>query len=148
MIEDTASMTLNHSPQRVFDFLADFENEPAWNPECISVTKTSPGPIATGATYVGRMRRIGKIQMTLDSHEPHRRFVTSERSRMATGRFEFRLMPHRDGTRIEVDAQLSPRGPFRLLQPLMRRELATFLAKLPEWVRIGLDAESTKPTVG
>jgi carbon monoxide dehydrogenase subunit G len=147
MIEHSASMTLNHRPETVFDFLADFENEPAWNPECISVTKTSPGPVATGATYVGRMRKIGTVQMTLDSHEPHRRFVTSERSRMATGRFEFRLMPHPDGTQVEVDARLMPRGPFRLLQPLMRRELATFLVKLPGWIGTGLDS-AAKPSVG
>ena len=94
------------------------------------------------------MRKIGNVQMTLDTHEPHRRFVTSERSRMATGRFEFRLMPDADGTRVEVDARLSPRGPFRLLQPVMRRELAKFLANLPGWIGTGLDAASTKPTVG
>jgi hypothetical protein len=93
------------------------------------------------------MRKIGTVQMTLDSHEPHRRFVTSEHSRMATGRFEFRLMPHPDGTQVEVDAQLTPRGPFRLLQPLMRRELATFLAKLSGWVDTGLES-ATKPTAG
>ncbi len=147
MIEHTASMTLNHPPDTVFDFLADFENEPAWNPACISVTKTSPGPVASGATYVGRMRKIGAVQMTLDAHEPHRRFVTSERSRMAVGRFEFRLMPHADGTHVTVDAQLAPRGPFRLLQPLMRRELTSFLAKLPEWIGTGLDS-AAKPSVG
>jgi carbon monoxide dehydrogenase subunit G len=147
MIEDTASMTLNYPPKRVFDFLANFENEPAWNPECVTVEKTSPGPAATGATYVGRMRKIGTVQMTLESHEPPRRFVTSERSRMATGRFEFRLMPHPDGTHVEVDAQLSPRGPFRLLQPLMRRELGTFLARLPGWIGTGLDTTSTKPAM-
>lgn len=145
MIEDTASMTLSHQPKQVFDFLSDFENEPAWNPECISVAKTSSGPIAAGATYVGRMRKIGAVHMTLESYEPPRRFVTSERSRMATGRFEFRLMPSTDGTRIEVDARLTSRGPFRLLQPLMRRELAMFLAKLPGWIGTGLDTASTKP---
>ena len=148
MIEDTASMTLNHPQRTVFDFLADFENEPAWNPECISVTKTSPGPIGTGATYVGRMRKIGSVQMTINSHEPPRRFVTSERSRVATGRFEFRLMPHPDGTQVEVDAQLTPRGPFRLLQPLMRRELTAFLANLPGWIRTGLETAGSSQGVG
>jgi len=148
MIETTTTMTLSHPPEQVFDFLADFENEPAWNPECISVTKTSPGPIAAGATYVGRMRKIGNVQMTLETHEPHRRFVTTERSLMANGRFEFRIMPYDNGTRIEVDGQLSPRGPFRLLQPVIRRELATFLANLPGWIVTGLNATSTKPTVG
>jgi carbon monoxide dehydrogenase subunit G len=148
MIEHTASMTLNRPPETVFDFLADFENEPAWNPACISVTKTSPGPVATGATYVGRMRKIGSVQMTLESHEPPRRFVTSERSLMATGRFEFRLMPHVDGTRVEVDAQLTPRGPFRLLQPLMRRELTAFLANLPTWISEGLETTGSRQSVG
>jgi carbon monoxide dehydrogenase subunit G len=148
MIEHTTSMTLNHPPEQVFDFLADFENEPAWNPECISVTKTSPGPATAGATYTGRMRKIGNVQMSLVTHEPHRRFVTNEQSRMATGRFEFRLMPHADGTHVEVDAQLTPRGPFRLLQPVMRRELASFLARLPAWVATGLDTATTKPPVG
>ena len=148
MIETTTTMTLSHPPERAFDFLADFENEPAWNPECISVAKTSPGPAAAGATYVGRMRKIGDVQMTLETHEPHRRFVTSERSRMARGRFEFRLMPEGNGTRVEVDARLTPRGPFRLLQPVMRRELAKFLANLPGWVETGLKGALTKPPVG
>jgi carbon monoxide dehydrogenase subunit G len=148
MIENTTSMTLNHPPERVFDFLADFENEPAWNPECISVAKTSPGPAAAGTTYVGRMRKIGAVQMTLESHEPPRRFVTSERSLMATGRFEFRLMPHPSGTHLEVDAQLTPRGPFRLLQPLMRRELTTFLANLPGWIHTGLAHAGSRQSVG
>ena len=147
MIENSTTMTLRHRPEQAFDFLADFENEPAWNPECIFVTKTSPGPAAAGATYLGRMRKIGNVRMTLEAHEPHRRFVTSEQSRMATGRFEFRLMPEADGTRVEVDARLSPRGPFRLLQPVMRRELAKFLANLPGWVSSGLTA-ATKPPVG
>lgn len=144
MIENTASMTLNQPPEDVFGFLADFENEPAWNPECISVERTSAGPVAAGASYVGRMRKIGTVHMTLESHEPHRRFVTSERSRMATGRFEFRLTPHPDGTHVEVDARLRPRGPFRILQPLMRRELATFLSHLPDWIRTGLASTQSR----
>jgi hypothetical protein len=94
------------------------------------------------------MRKIGNVQMTLETHEPHRRFVTHERSRMATGRFEFRLMPDGDGTRVEVDARLTPRGPLRLLQPVMRRELAKFLANLPGWVDAGLTATPARPPVG
>jgi carbon monoxide dehydrogenase subunit G len=148
MIVDTASMMLEQAPEKVFGFLADFENEPAWNPECVTVRKTSPGPIAAGATYVGRMRKIGTVHMTLEAHEPHQRFVTIERSRMANGRFEFRLMPHTDGTRVELVAQLTPRGPFRLLQPVMRRELATFITNLPEWIRTGLETTPASPTIG
>ena len=60
MIEHTASMTLNHPPETVFDFLADFENEPAWNPECISVAKTSPGPVQRARRTSAACARSGR----------------------------------------------------------------------------------------
>lgn len=59
----------------------------------------------------------------------------------------FRFAPHPDGTYVEVDAHLSPRGPFRLLQPLMRWELAAFLANLPEWIRTGLETTGSSQSV-
>jgi hypothetical protein len=57
-------------------------------------------------------------------------------------------MSDAEGTRVEVDARLTPRGPFRLLQPVLRRELAKFLASLPGWVATGLNAASSRPSVG
>lgn len=58
------------------------------------------------------------------------------------------LASHADGTRVEVHAQLTPRGPFRLLKPLMRRELRTFLANLPGWIRTGPGTTGSSQRVG
>lgn len=138
MIESATSMTLDQPPEQVFDFLADFENEPAWNPECLEVVKTSSGPIGAGSTYRGRMRGVGWVAMELSAYERPRRFATVERSRAATGNFEFLLVPQGDGTSVEIRMRLQPRGPMRILQPLLRRMASRFLADLPGYVRDGL----------
>jgi hypothetical protein len=140
MIEKTTSMELDQRTEQVFDFLVDFTNEPAWNPECLEVEKTSSGPIGTGSTYRGRMRGVGEVSMELTAYERPVRFATVERSWAATGSFEFRLTPHGDQTHVEVRMGLQPRGLMRLLQPVMRRMADGFLARLPEYVRKGLGA--------
>jgi uncharacterized protein YndB with AHSA1/START domain len=138
MIENTITLTLDQPPERVFDFLVDFPHEPTWNPECLEVEKTSPGPVGAGSTYRGRMRGVGQISMELTAHERPRRFATTERSRAATGSFEFLLTPRGAGTQVEIGMQLRPRGVMWLLQPLMRRMSTQFLAKLPDYMRKGL----------
>ena len=138
MIDIATSLTLDQPPEEVFDFLVDFTNEPAWNPECIEVVKTSPGPIGAGATYRGRMRGVGRVTMELSSYERPRRFATVERSLVATGRFEFELTARDDGTHVDIRMRLHPRGPMRLLQAPMRRMAGQFMSALPEYVRQGL----------
>jgi hypothetical protein len=69
-----------------------------------------------------------------------RRFATTERSRAATGSFEFLLTPRGAGTQVEIGMRLRPRGVMWLLQPLMRRMSTQFLAKLPDYVRTGLSS--------
>jgi hypothetical protein len=77
--------------------------------------------------------------MELTAYERPRRFATAERSRVTTGVFEFRLTPEGDGTHVEIGMRLQPRGPVRLLQPLMRRMANGFMTRLPDYVRQGLD---------
>jgi hypothetical protein len=139
MIEKTISMDLDRRTAQVFDFLVDFTNEPAWNPECLEVEQTSAGPIGVGSTYRARMRGVGKVSTELTAYERPVRFATTERSWAATGNFEFRLTPRGEGTRVEIRMGLQPRGPMRLLQPLVRRMADGFLARLPDYVRNGLD---------
>ena len=140
MIENTITLTLDQPPEQVFDFLTDLPNEPAWNPGCRSVEMLSPGPVGKGSTYRGRFRGMGQVQVELTAHERPGRFATRERSRMATGEFEFRLTPYGDQTRVELSVQLRPHGPMRLLQPVMRRKIDRFLADLPGHIRQGLDS--------
>lgn len=150
MIEQELEVTLRQSPERAFDFFVDFPNEPAWNPECLKVEKTSDGPVGVGTTYTGRMRRVGQIRTELVTLDRPNSFSTLERSRGAGGSFDFRFTPHDEGTRVTVSMRLQPHGPMRLLEPLMRRMVPKMLADLGENMRRGIDSadqERQNPSV-
>jgi carbon monoxide dehydrogenase subunit G len=140
MIEQQFQVTLGQSPERAFDFFVDFPNEPTWNPECLKVENTSDGPVGVGTTYTGKMRRVGQIRTEIVALDRPGSFSTVERSRGAEGTFDFRFTPYDGGTRMEVTMRLQPRGPMRLLEPLMRRMVPKMLAELRENARRGIDA--------
>lgn len=143
MIENKITLTLDQSPERVFDFLTDFPNEPSWNPDCSSVERLSPEPTRQGSTYRGHFRGMGQVMVELTTYQPHHRFATRERSRMATGDFEFDLAPRGEGTRVDLHMSLRPHGPMRLLQPVMRRKISQFLSDLPGHIQAGLNSANT-----
>jgi uncharacterized protein YndB with AHSA1/START domain len=61
----TNSVTIDRSVDEVFAFLSDFENVPKWNYAIGETRKSSPGPVAVGATYVQRR------QISSDEREFH-----------------------------------------------------------------------------
>lgn len=139
MIENAITLTLDQPAETVFDFLTDLPNEPAWNPDCRAVEMVSPEPVREGSTYRGRFRGMGQVQVELTSYERPHRFGTRERSRMATGDFEFVLTPRDGRTEVELHMTLQPHGPMQVLQPVMRRKIRSFLADLPGHIQRGLD---------
>jgi len=139
MIKHELEVTLEQSPERAFDFFVDFRNEPAWNPDCIIVEKTSEGPIGVGTTFAGKMKRIGPSTSEIVAFDRPGHCSVVDRSRGAEGRFDFRFTPHDGGTRIEVTMRMQPRGPMRLLEPLMARMVKKMLGDLPQKMRRGID---------
>jgi hypothetical protein len=140
MIEHQIETTLRQRPEEAFDFFVDFRNEPAWNPDCLIVEKTSEGPIAVGTTFTGKMKRIGPSESEIVALERPTRCSVVDRSRGGEGTFDFRFTPSDGGTHVAVVMRMQPRGPMRLLQPLMGRMIRSMLADLPEKMRHGIDA--------
>ena len=144
MIENAVTLTLDQPRERVFEFLTDLPNEPAWNPDCSSVEMLSPEPVGKGSTYRGHFRGMGQVMVELTAHDRPQQFATRERSRMATGDFEFVLTPQGTRTQVEMRMRLRPHGAMLLLQPLMRRKIGQFLADLPGHIQAGLDLASSR----
>jgi uncharacterized protein YndB with AHSA1/START domain len=140
MIEHRIEVTLDQPPEQAFDFFVDFRNEPAWNPDCLIVEKTSDGAIGAGTTFRGKMRRIGPSSAEIVKFERPERCTVVDRTRGAEGTFDFRFTPRDGGTRVEVAMQMQPKGPMRLLEPLMARMLKKMLGDMPEKMRHGIDA--------
>jgi uncharacterized protein YndB with AHSA1/START domain len=140
MIEDRIEVTLEQPPEQAFDFFVDFCNEPAWNPDCVIVEKTSGGPIGAGTTFHSKMKRIGPSDSEIVAFDPPRHCSVVDRSRGGEGTFDFRFTPRAGGSQVELTMQIQPRGPMRLLEPLMGRMIKKMLADMPERMRRGIDA--------
>jgi uncharacterized protein YndB with AHSA1/START domain len=140
MIEQQVAVTLEQPPERAFDFFVDFPNEPTWNPDCLTVEKTSDGPIGVGTTFTGTMKGVGQIKSEIVALDRPSSCSVVERTRGAEGTFDFRFTPQDGGTRVEVSMRLRARGPMRLLEPLMARMARKTLAALPGRMRRGIDA--------
>jgi uncharacterized protein YndB with AHSA1/START domain len=140
MIEHKLETQLEQSPERAFDFFVDFRNEPDWNPDCLVVEKTSEGPIEIGTTFTGKMKRVGRSESEIVAFDRPRHCSVADRSRGAEGTFDFRFTPRGGGTQVSVVMRMQPRGPMRLLEPLMRGMMKRMLADLPEKMKKGIDS--------
>ncbi len=71
-MEFSNSVTIGRPPEEVFDYLAHFENAPAWNYAITGTEKTSPGPVGVGTTYrqVRSIPSYAVEEFTVTRYEP------------------------------------------------------------------------------
>jgi uncharacterized protein YndB with AHSA1/START domain len=118
----TGSIEIARPVEEVFDFVADERNEPSYNEEMVRCEKISPGPIGVGTTYEADLIVRGRttpmtIEVT-DFDPPHRLESWSRVPKMDIhGAVIFE--PISGGTRMSWKWDLTPRGPLRLLGPLV-----------------------------
>jgi carbon monoxide dehydrogenase subunit G len=103
----------------VFDFVADSRNEPSFNPAMAGVELLTAPPIGLGTRFCARMGRAG-TQMLVELTEfdrPHRLGSRTTSSMMQTsGTLTFAA--DGDGTVMNWDWQVHPKGWMRMLGPL------------------------------
>jgi len=132
-------MTIDRPRDDAFAVIADPTTMPLWYEAVEHVTKTSPGPAATGATYeITRSLPGGEAHNTVEitGHEAHHRVTLESRDGPTPFRYRYTLEPRPDGaTSIMLDGRISGAGlpgPIGHLDPLatqlfkhgMRRNLA------------------------
>jgi uncharacterized protein YndB with AHSA1/START domain len=140
MIEHSAQVTLQQPPERAFDYFVDFRNEQSWNPNCLSVEKTSAGEIGVGTTYDGKMKGMGANTSEIVEFDRPARCAATWRARGADGTYALQFTPVDGATRVEAVMRMQPHGPLRLFEPLMSRMMGKMVAELPEAMQRGIDA--------
>lgn len=105
----------------VFDYLADFSNNPHWQSGMRSATWTTPPPLAVGSRYVQVASFLGRpVESTFQvvAFEPGRRV----RIESVSGTFPItvtrQVEPDGDGARVRALVEGGPRGPLRYAAPL------------------------------
>ena len=118
--------TIARSPAEVFDYLADIRREREWNDKLLSVEPATGGPLLAGSRF--KVRFAGPVgDSVITYHEVDRpsRWRTSSASRILDVRFEGRICASGSGSEVTLRTVLLPRGPLRLLGPLLARTMAT-----------------------
>jgi uncharacterized protein YndB with AHSA1/START domain len=112
--------------EKVFDFLADGENDPKFSPRVLEIAKTSDGPPGAGTRYASTVKDAGmttKRQFELTEFEPPGRIRWTEVSKNLVTAPEggYDLVSEGGGTRLTVHNELEGHGLGKLLVPLALR---------------------------
>jgi uncharacterized membrane protein len=74
MVHFKNEVTIDQSLDRVFPFIADLENLPAWNYYVQTVTKTSPGSIRRGSEF-HQVRKDDEQKLRLSEYIPNQLLI-------------------------------------------------------------------------
>jgi uncharacterized membrane protein len=117
------SVTINRSPDDVFAYISDFENNPKWQKGMRSCTWTSPPPHGKRSTYDQVAHFLGRDVVSsfeVVEHEPG----SKVKIKSTSGPFpitETRMVTEvGGGTRLDVLVDGDAGGFFRLAGPLLR----------------------------
>jgi uncharacterized membrane protein len=119
-----SSEFINRPVEDVFAFISDKENLPQWASDILSVKLTSDGPKAVGTTFLIVAQAPGQkveTQYTYTTYEKNKTFGgrgVAEPMMVFNDYYQFE--PRDQGTHVTLRLEISPRGLFRLLQPVMR----------------------------
>ena len=108
----------------VFDFVADERNEPKYNPRMSRAEKITDGPIGPGSRFLATVTSGGRptdMQIEFTGYERPKRLVSHTSMLSADFRGMLTFEPDPAGTRVRWSWEVQPKGPVRLLTPLVTR---------------------------
>jgi uncharacterized membrane protein len=120
------SIDIARSPQDVFTYLDQLDRHRQWQPEIVSTTVESDGPVGVG-TRVKELRKFGNRQIDssyeITEHDPPRR--TAFRGLVGPirpeGTVTLEPLDEGRGTRVTLEFDLIGYGVGKLFAPLARR---------------------------
>ena len=125
MIQVKASVHIQRSPEEVFKYLSNFENNPQWQSGMVSAKFTSPGPLRVGSTYSQEARFLGRpvfSDFEVVEHEPGRRVKITSTSGTFPITVTRMVEPDGDGgSRVSAVVEGDASGVYRLAEPILRR---------------------------
>lgn len=115
---------IRQDPEPVFACLTDLNREREWNEQLRAVEALTDGPLRAGSRYRVRFGRgVGDSVITYEQLERPRRWRTRSTSRMLDVRFTGSVTPMAGGSQVDLHTTLLPRGPLRLVRPLLARTM-------------------------
>jgi len=138
VIESASTVEIAKPAAPVFDLVGDFSRAPEWMEGCVSLSRTSAGDLAPGASlhYVHNQGgRKGEMSGRLTTFEKDRCLVMefADPSFAVTVRFDFEAAA--SGTKVAHAITIEPKGTMaRMMEPMIRgasrRQVESNLSRL------------------
>lgn len=125
MFTVNVSCLVDRPLREVFDYVADFRNAPAWQPQLDSV-RLDGGPFPEGKQVVEVHHFLGvRVEAVGDlvDWQPPDGFTVRGRSKLLRVESKYAFTRTKDGTRVSLSLTMDPRGPARMMEPVLRRQL-------------------------
>ena len=128
----------------VFDYVADQTNEPRYNPQMVRAEKMTAGPVGKGTQFrsaVASKGRTAEMLIECVAYDRPGLVATITTMRQADITYTLRFEPAGRDTRMRWSGQVRPKGPYRLLGPMI-----TWLGRRQEqriWASLKRHLETT-----
>lgn len=138
---------IDRPPEDVWAYVGTnhVENHPKWDPAIQKLELVGPGPIGKGS----RMRMERKdpgmhstVDIEITEFEPNRRFAFVGTAQRMDFSPTMTIQPRgAQGSRLTMEADMQPKGPFKLMFPLMKpmigKQLRDAMARIKDGVEAG-----------
>jgi hypothetical protein len=126
MIKIEHEITVQDNIDDVFSFIANAENNPKWDPDCITAKITSEEPIGGGTAGKSVLNILGKrydSAFTYDEYDPPH-LVSKQ---ITAGHIKVEetneLKEVNNGTQLSRNLEISHNGPKKLLEPFLAKKI-------------------------
>ncbi len=122
MARITGELVIDRPAEEVFDFVCDERNEPAYNPQMLSVEKVSDGPIGSGTRFRAVMksgRRTLPMDLELTTYARPARLGSHSSFAGVAVDGELAFEPQGEATLLHWTWDVAPGGALRLFSPLV-----------------------------
>lgn len=127
-----------------FPFIADFANNPIWDPGTAAARRIDDGPVGVGSTYELDIRMGGRtVPMTyrITAYEPNQRVELEGVGATVRARDDIRFSATPDGgTHVDYVADIELTGWMRLLTPFAQGALRRIGEQARDGMQRALDA--------
>ena len=105
--------------EEVFGTVIDVANFPRWNPTTPSARKLTAGATGEGTQFELEIKGFGKVLQELQEFRPNQQVRIVPHFKVLTGGHRFIFTADRNGTRVDHELEMTPKGVFKIFSPLM-----------------------------
>lgn len=120
------TITINRSPDQVYNFLTDLQSIPKWEGEVLEVRVLTDGPVRLGTKFIEKVKlpmKTFEAKCEVTGLDPGRRMAFRAGSPLMNYEGEYHLSPAAEGTLVTVDVKASFSGFWKLMEGMFKREI-------------------------